>query len=100
MRAFTPKSLILLFRRGSCVVSNINMAGQARFITRGGIFVQRAFVDRFVDQGNGRIQKILALPAIAGRDGSAEALDRGAKFTAVSTVDKVLFLGLSDSFFS
>ena len=75
------------------------MPGQARFMTRGGIFMQHAFIHRLVDQRDRRIQQILAFLLISRGKGSAKLFDRGAQLAAVAAVDIAFLFVLPVSFF-
>ena len=64
----------------------------------GGVFMKYAFIDRFIDQSDGRVQKFLAFLVISPGNNGAELFNCGAQFTAVAAVDITPLFVLPDSF--
>lgn len=75
------------------------MFGEARFISRGSVLVNDAFVDRFIDQRDCWIEKLNASIFVATGDCGAQLLDRSAQFAAVTAVDLVALGILPNAFF-
>ena len=62
--------------------------------------MDHAFIDRFVDQGNGRREQLAALRFVVLSDRGAKFFDLSPQFAAVRAVDLVTFCVLSNAFFS
>jgi hypothetical protein len=79
--------------------AGIYVPGQARFMARGGIFMQHAFIDRLVDQRDRRKQKLLAFLVISGGNSGTKLFDGGTQLAAVAAVDIAFLFVLPVSFF-
>ena len=65
------------------------MFGEARFVSRGCVLVDYAFVDRFIDQRDCWIEKLNASIFVVTSDRGTQLLNRSAQFGAITAVDLV-----------
>ena len=86
----------ILVRKGLTEI--VNVFGKTRFISRGSVPMNDAFVDRFIDQRHCRKEKLNASRFVACRDGGAQLLYRSTQFAAVAAVDLVAFHVLTNAF--
>ena len=76
-----------------------DVPGQARFISRCRIPMYYAFIYRFIDQRNRRVQKFLARRLVTPGQSGPKFLDLRPQFTAVAAVDLVSRGVLPNAFF-
>jgi hypothetical protein len=77
----------------------IDARRQPRFVARGGVLVQYALLDGFIEERHGGGENGLRLCLIARIDGGAQGFDLRAQAAAVAAIDFVAPLVLSHAFF-
>jgi len=77
----------------------VRVLGKPRFVTSRSVLMNNALIDRFVDKRDRRGQELGRTALIACGNCRTELLDRSAELTAVASVDRVAFCGLTDAFF-
>ena len=75
------------------------MLGQTRFMASRRIFVNKTFVDSFINNGNCRIQKFTTLILVTAGERRPKTFNLSSQFTAVAAVDGVALGILSDALF-
>src|SRR6476620_845537 len=93
-----PPYCINAIRCRTGLTETVNVLGEARFVSRGCIFMNDALVDRFIDQRDCWIEELNAPIFVACGDGGAQFLYRSAQLTAVAAVDLVAFCVLTNAF--
>jgi hypothetical protein len=75
------------------------VASQPRFVPSRGVLMNKALVNGFVNQRNGRTERLAAQLLIVMSDSAPKSFDLGPKLTPVTPVDRIPLFRLSDPFF-